>query len=371
MSLSQTSYTYSNSECKPTVTLKDGSTTIPSSGYTVSYSNNTNVGTATATATDKSGGNYSFSPAVSGTFTIVCKPCVAPTAKTGLVYNGSAQALANQGATYYGTMVYSSDGSSWGTSILSGTNAGDYIVNWKVTGNTNVCCTGISNFWCTIAKYTPTAPKATTYSWNGSGRALVSGGSTSFGTMVYSTTSGGTYSTTIPTQTAAGNYTVWWKVTGNTNVNNTSPSSISCKILQKSGCTISFATTSVSKTYGDSTFTNAITNSGNGSLTWGTSSSSVATVNSSGQVTIVGAGSCTISATTTSTTNCMYSTTAASYTLSVAKKTISIPTPTGVNRTYNGSAATATFPAATGAGITKYRYSINNSTWTETTSNPS
>ncbi len=58
---------HDGSEKKPTVTVKDGSTTIPASEYTVGYSNNKNVGTATVTITDKAGGNYT----VSGTTTFV------------------------------------------------------------------------------------------------------------------------------------------------------------------------------------------------------------------------------------------------------------------------------------------------------------
>ena len=47
--------------------MKDGSTTIPTSEYTVGYSNNKNVGIATVIITDKAGGNYT----VSGTTTFV------------------------------------------------------------------------------------------------------------------------------------------------------------------------------------------------------------------------------------------------------------------------------------------------------------
>ncbi|MBR0245305.1 MAG: Ig-like domain repeat protein, partial [Bacteroidales bacterium] len=48
--------------------VKDGTVTIPSSEYTVGYTNNVNAGTATVTITDKSGGNYTVSG--SKTFTI-------------------------------------------------------------------------------------------------------------------------------------------------------------------------------------------------------------------------------------------------------------------------------------------------------------
>lgn len=71
ITLSQTSYNYDGTAKQPTVTVKDGTTEIPASEYTVSYKNNTAIGTATVTITDKTGGNYTVSG--SATFTIVLK----------------------------------------------------------------------------------------------------------------------------------------------------------------------------------------------------------------------------------------------------------------------------------------------------------
>lgn len=62
ITLATSAYTYDGSAKTPAVSsVKDGSTTIPSGEYTVSYSNNTNAGTAKVTITDKSGGNYKVS----------------------------------------------------------------------------------------------------------------------------------------------------------------------------------------------------------------------------------------------------------------------------------------------------------------------
>ena len=62
ITLATNTYTYDGSAKTPAVSsVKDGSTTIPSGEYTVSYSNNTNAGTAKVTITDKSGGNYNVS----------------------------------------------------------------------------------------------------------------------------------------------------------------------------------------------------------------------------------------------------------------------------------------------------------------------
>ena len=71
ITLSGTSFEYTGEAITPTVVVKDGSTTIPAEEYTVSYSNNKNVGTATVTITDKKGGNYTVSG--STTFEITSK----------------------------------------------------------------------------------------------------------------------------------------------------------------------------------------------------------------------------------------------------------------------------------------------------------
>ena len=71
ITLSQTSCFYDGTAKTPTVTVKDGTTIIPATEYTVGYSNNTAIGTATVTITDKDGGNYTVSG--STTFEIILK----------------------------------------------------------------------------------------------------------------------------------------------------------------------------------------------------------------------------------------------------------------------------------------------------------
>mgnify|MGYP004647021679 CR=1 FL=1 len=58
-----------------------------------------------------------------------------PTAKTGLTYNGRAQALINQGSTTGGTMQYKLDTGEYSTTIPTATDAGTYTVYYKVVGN--------------------------------------------------------------------------------------------------------------------------------------------------------------------------------------------------------------------------------------------
>ena len=76
-----------------------------------------------------------------------------PTAITGLVYNGDAQALVSAGETRDGTLVYSSsqDG-PYSAEIPTGTNAGSYQVWYKVEGDGNHSDSTPAKLDVTIAK---------------------------------------------------------------------------------------------------------------------------------------------------------------------------------------------------------------------------
>lgn len=151
--LSQDVYTYSGNENQPIPTVKDGDVVIPSSEYNVSYSNNVNAGTATVTISDNTDGNYYVIGSTTFTINKVTPTVTAPTAKTDLVYSGSAQTLANAGSTNWGTLQYSSDNTNWSTMIPSGTNAStSYKVYYRVVGNANINDVASSNITCTIAK---------------------------------------------------------------------------------------------------------------------------------------------------------------------------------------------------------------------------
>ena len=68
----------------------------------------------------------------------------------------------------------------------------------------------------------------------GQEQALITAGSvTKYGTMQYSLTENGTYSQVIPTGTDAGTYTVWYRVIGDENHNDTVPASVAVRIGKK------------------------------------------------------------------------------------------------------------------------------------------
>lgn len=79
----------------------------------------------------------------------------------------------------------------------------------------------------------PIAQENLTYT--GQEQALITAGSvTKYGTMQYSLTENGTYSQVIPTGTDAGTYTVWYRVIGDANHNDTAPASVLVRIGKKS-----------------------------------------------------------------------------------------------------------------------------------------
>lgn len=182
VTVSPTSYDYDGTAKQPTVTVKDGNTTIPSSEYTVTYSNNVNASTndtkATVTITDKTGGNWNVIGSATFNINKVPPTYTAPTAKS-LIYNGNAQVLLNAGSTSHGTIQYSSDGSNWGTTIPSQTNANtSYITYWRLIGDSNHTDISSTSINTTIAKANQSAPTATGASatYGGTATATASGG---------------------------------------------------------------------------------------------------------------------------------------------------------------------------------------------------
>ena len=231
--LTPSSFTYSGSACTPTVVVKDGSHVIPSSEYTVTFSNNTNAGTATVTIADNTGGNYNITGSTTFNIAKADPTYTAPTAKTGLVYDNTDKALLNAASNVAGgTVKYSSDGTSWSTSIPTGKNAGSYSPQWKIEGDSNHNGKAAAAISVSIAKVTPTvtAPTAKSLTFTGSAQTLANAGSTNWGTLQYSSDNS-SWSTSIPTGTNAGtSYKVYYRVVGNSNINDVASASINCSI---------------------------------------------------------------------------------------------------------------------------------------------
>ena len=146
--LSKSSYTYTGSANKPTVTVKNGSTTLKSgTDYTVAYKNNTNAGTATVTITGK--GSYT------GTITKTFKITAASIAKS------TVTGIANK--YYTGKAITQSPTVKLGNKTLK--KGTDYTVtfkNNKAVGKATVTIKGKGNYSGTVTKTFKILPKKTT-----------------------------------------------------------------------------------------------------------------------------------------------------------------------------------------------------------------
>ena len=149
VTLSQTSYAYTGRAFQPSVTVKDGTTVIPASEYTVAYTDNINVGTATVTVSDRAGGNY----VVSGTATFtITKAALSGVSVSlgGWTYGDTAKTptvsgnLGNANVTYQYKAADAADETY--TNVVP-TNAGTYTVKATVAESADyAAATATRNF---------------------------------------------------------------------------------------------------------------------------------------------------------------------------------------------------------------------------------
>mgnify|MGYP002708482201 CR=1 FL=1 len=123
--------------------------------------------------------------------------------------------------------------------------AGQAITNATDTGSKTIVFTpaDLVNYhpvegevYVIISRVAPdyTAPAAIDgLTYSGSAQALVRAGSTAHGKLLYSLSKDGTYSEAIPTGTDAGEYTVWYKVEGDSNHKDSQPESVTATIAPK------------------------------------------------------------------------------------------------------------------------------------------
>ena len=138
----------------------------------------------------------------------------------------------NTGATVNGTFAWTD-----GTTKPAANDS--YEAEWTFTpaAGYEKYATATGTVTIKVNKATPTftAPTAQeNLTYTGQEQALIIAGSvTSGGTMQYSLTENGTYSQDIPVGTDAGTYTVWYRVIGDENHNDTAPASVAVRIGKK------------------------------------------------------------------------------------------------------------------------------------------
>ena len=211
-------------------------------------------------------------------------------------------------------------------------NLNSGVATMIITGTGNY--TGTKNVTFKINKANnPAIVKANILTYNGKEQELITVSNIK-GNICYSYNPISSCSTneSIPKKINAGEYTVYYYVSGDNNYNSKS-GSIKVNINKKSG-SISYLNKSITKTQGDQAFTNVLTKTGDGIINYSSSDNKVATIDKNGKVTILSSGNTVIKAIVIDGENYFYNIKEASYTLTVNKKIINIPiTSISLNKT--------------------------------------
>ena len=211
--------------------------------------------------------------------------------------------------------------------VVTAKGIGNAIITAKVGSLT-------ASYKITVIKHdNPVIVKANTLTYNGKEQELITASNIK-GNICYSYNPISSCSTneSIPKKINAGEYTVYYYVSGDNNYNSKS-GSIKVNINKKSG-SISYLNKSITKTQGDQAFTNVLTKTGDGIINYSSSDNKVASIDKNGKVTILSSGNTVIKAIVIDGENYFYNIKEASYTLTVNKKIINIPiTSISLNKT--------------------------------------
>ena len=202
---------------------------------------NTQIGTITVPVVTTNYQNFEF------TIKVYISARIPPNA-SGVTVSASdityGQMLNESKLTATGTMKHPGTGEevkgtfAWTNPEAKPGAAGDYTASWTFTPAAGyeeyAPATGTVTIKVNKATPTFTAPTAQeNLTYTGQEQALITAGMTDHGTMLYSLTENGTYSQDIPTGTDAGAYTVWYRVIGDENHNDTTPASVAVRIGKK------------------------------------------------------------------------------------------------------------------------------------------
>ncbi|MGN0038724.1 MAG: hypothetical protein ACI36Y_06315 [Coriobacteriales bacterium] len=155
-----------------------------------------------------------------------------PQAASNLVYNGTEQALATTSSDY---IQYSLDKTIWDKGLPRATNAGTYTVYYRAVNGSGQVISSELALTAAIGKASSavaTAPAALKPTYTGSEQALVAAGTATGGAMQYRVGTDGNWLEAIPTATAAGTYTVYYRVLGDFNHQDSSEQSVQAEITQ-------------------------------------------------------------------------------------------------------------------------------------------
>lgn len=258
----------------------------------------TNAGSYTATVALQNTNNYMWADgttaAKSYPWQILKRTLTAPTVIGTYTYTGSAQTVA---FANFDSNTMTKGGT------LTATNAGSYTATISINDTANNQWPGGSTaargYGWSIQKAAPsyTAPTAKSLTYTGSAQAVLNAGSTTTGTIQYSADNS-SWSTSIPTKTNAGTYTVYWRLVGDANHKDIPSTAIHVTIAKATPATPTLSKNTITfSDIGSDTIT--VTRSGDGAVSATSSNTNVATVSVSGTVVTVKTSSNTGTATIT------------------------------------------------------------------------
>lgn len=222
----------------------DATTAPDASAYTTSIPKATNAGTYYVWYRVKGDSNHNDVAAASVTVTINKKLLTITAGAKSKVYGEKDPEL-----TYDSTGLVEGDNITGSLTRDAGENAGTYaITQGTVTASDNYELSYVpALLTITKADSNTTAPTANELNYSGSAQELVTAGTPTGGTLVYST-DGESYNEMIPTGINAGEYTVYYKVIGDANHNDKVVQQVTVTILAR---TLDIKADEKSKTYGE------------------------------------------------------------------------------------------------------------------------
>ncbi|MBP1551942.1 MAG: hypothetical protein J6C04_06650, partial [Oscillospiraceae bacterium] len=265
---------------------------------------------------------------------------------SSLVYDGSAKtvtAAVKDGFTGVGSILvkyYDENGDL----VTEAVNAGKYTVKLSVSEGENYLATqepiyptdgAAWEFEITKATATSTtAPAANQLTYDGTAQALVTAGTTDGGKFVYSLSENGQYSETIPTGSAAGEYTVWYYIVADEN-HFDSAKSFEEVVIAKADQQIEIKDIPATVTYGDAFKLSAQLGEGSMDTSWSIESGADnATIDGNGNIAVTGAGDFTVTLTSHGKQN--YNNKTVSHTFTAQKKQLTVAEVIAEDKFYNG-----------------------------------
>jgi outer membrane protein OmpA-like peptidoglycan-associated protein len=364
------SVSYNGFKGSDTSSVVTGTNTITyTTTYTATTAAETSGVTITPVVTGLSATNYAFT-AVNGTVTVTKANQTALTLTSTSGTYGTALTLVTSGGTTAGSVTYAVANGTASTCAESGgsltsSTAGTCTVTATMAGNGNYNAVSSSATTVTLSARPLTMSGVTAVNkvYDGNRTATLNFGSASLvGVASGDNSSAISFSSSSATgefASAAVADNVAVTVTGVTltgtkasSYSLTQPTGVTANITSASR-TLSFATTTYGKTYGDAAFTvTATPSAGSGTITYSATGSGCSVNSSSGLVTISSVGACSISASiaTDGTYDAASTTTPVSVTVNA--KPVTITGMTASNKQFDDTdAATPSFSSATVSGV--------------------